>query len=222
MRTPDRAKNVGTFQSQLTPRFQLIRDMRGTRRNGGRLPHFKKSIPASLNFRAVAGPLAGFLAEGGGKCQRRPESWSSHTPIWEAAEGARYFFQGAAGHRTGGKTILRAFPVEPKYARTEDMEGKCVPARLNFRDRGWRSRGFFWQMGVKNSGGGRKLVVTRAGLGGSRERDIFSKGRHRTGGKTILRASYAHGAAAQQASGREGEWRFSVLIGTLWLGTPAI
>ena len=33
------------------------------------------------------------------------------------------------------KTILQAFPVDPKYARTEDMEGKCVPARLNFRER---------------------------------------------------------------------------------------
>lgn len=65
---------------------------------------------------------------------------------------------------------------------------------------------FFWQRGTKKSRGGRKLVVTRAGLGGSREPDIFFKGRTQDGRKNhfagVLRAQ-GHGSAGQ----REGEKR---------------
>ena len=49
------------------------------------------------------------------------------------------------------------------------------------------------------------------------EEQIFFQRAGRTGGKTFLRASYAHGAAAQQASGRERKGRFLVVFSTLAL-----
>ena len=46
---------------------------------------------------------------------------------------------------------------------------------------------------------------------------FFPMAGRRTGGKTILRASYAHGVAVQQASGRERNGRFMVVFSALAL-----